>query len=59
MSGIKANYRPVKTVILSAGRGRRLLSLTKDIPKCLIPISSKPIIEWQVKQNLTRGPNRC
>ena len=55
MSGIKANSRPGKTVILSAGQGRRLLSLTKDIPKCLIPISGKPIIEWQIDALLAYG----
>ena len=55
MSAIKANSRPVKTVILSAGQGRRLLSLTKDIPKCLIPISGKPIIEWQIDALLAHG----
>ena len=44
-----------KAVILSAGQGRRLLPLTKDSPKCLLPISGKPIIEWQIDALLTVG----
>jgi len=55
MSRIKANARPVKTVILSAGQGRRLLSLTKDIPKCLIPVAGKSIIGWQIDALLAYG----
>jgi len=44
-----------KAVILSAGQGRRLLPLTKNSPKCLLPISGKPIIEWQIDALLTAG----
>jgi choline kinase len=55
MSGIKANTPPVKTIILSAGQGRRLLPLTKNAPKCLLPISGKPIIEWEIDALLACG----
>ena len=55
MSGIKTNSPPVKTIILSAGQGRRLLSLTKNAPKCLLPISGKPIIEWEIDALLAYG----
>lgn len=48
---------PIKTIILSAGQGRRLLSLTESIPKCLLPISGKPIIEWQIDALLAAGIN--
>lgn len=44
-----------KVVILSAGQGRRLLPLTKNSPKCLLPISGKTIIEWQIDALLTVG----
>lgn len=46
---------PVKAIILSAGQGRRLLSLTENIPKCLLPIGGKPIIEWQIDALLAAG----
>lgn len=37
-----------KAIILSAGQGSRLLPLTADLPKCLIPFSGKTLIEWQI-----------
>ena len=44
-----------KVVILSAGQGRRLLPLTVDSPKCLLPISGKTILEWQIDTLLAAG----
>ena len=50
------NYKTsVKTVIVSAGQGRRLLPLTEDSSKCLLPISGKTIIEWQIDALLAAG----
>src|SRR3569623_997001 len=51
MTGIKhkhPNKHPMKAIILSAGQGRRLLSLTENTPKCLLPVLGKPINEWQI-----------
>ncbi|MFC0408027.1 phosphocholine cytidylyltransferase family protein [Roseomonas elaeocarpi] len=36
-------------VILSAGQGKRLLPLTADKPKCLLPFAGRTILEWQVR----------
>ena len=38
----------MKAVILSAGQGSRLLPLTAERPKCLLPVGPKSLIEWQV-----------
>ncbi len=38
----------IKAIILSAGQGKRLLPLTAEIPKCLLPIQGKKLIEWQI-----------
>lgn len=46
---------PIKAIILSAGQGRRLLPLTENIPKCLLPIGGRPIIEWQIDALLAAG----
>tara|TARA_B000000460_G_C21523396_1_gene397068 strand:+ start:664 stop:1353 length:690 start_codon:yes stop_codon:yes gene_type:complete len=35
----------VKALLLSAGLGTRLRPITKDTPKCLVPIKGKPLIE--------------
>jgi len=44
-----------KAIILSAGQGSRLLPLTKDQPKCLIPFAGKPLIQWQVEALAAKG----
>lgn len=36
-------------VILAAGRGNRLLPLTKDRPKCLMEVGSHPVLVHQVR----------
>lgn len=38
----------VKAIILSAGQGRRLLPLTENLPKCLLPVADKPVLAWQI-----------
>ncbi len=37
-----------KAIILSAGKGSRLLPLTADRPKCLIELAGKSLLEWQL-----------
>jgi choline kinase len=37
-----------KAVILSAGKGSRLLPLTAERPKCLIELSGRTLLEWQL-----------
>ncbi len=36
-------------VILAGGKGTRLKPLTDYVPKPLIPINNKPLIEWQIR----------
>lgn len=47
----------MKAVILSAGQGSRLLPLTEDRPKCLLPLGDgasgdggMSVIEWQIQE---------
>lgn len=40
----------MRAIILSAGQGSRLLPLTADRPKCLVPLARRSFIEWQVRQ---------
>ncbi len=39
----------MKAVILAGGFGKRLRPYTETTPKPLLPISGKPIIEWQIR----------
>jgi len=40
----------MNAIILSAGQGKRLLPLTENQPKCLIPIHGQSIVEWQIRE---------
>ncbi len=44
----------MQTVILAAGRGTRMGALTESIPKPMLPILGKPILQYQI-ENLPRG----
>lgn len=43
------------SIILSAGQGRRLLPLTHDRPKCLLPLGGRALLAWQVDALLAAG----
>ncbi len=45
----------MKAIILSAGQGKRLLPLTSHRPKCLLDISGKTVLEWQVETLASAG----
>jgi len=36
----------LKVLLLAAGRGNRLMPITKNIPKCLAPINEVPLIDY-------------
>ena len=38
----------MKAFILAAGKGERLKPLTNEIPKPLIKIKGKPLLEWSI-----------
>lgn len=40
------NYLPIDCIIMAGGKGERLRPLTEDMPKPLLPIDGKPIIEY-------------
>ncbi|MCB9084590.1 MAG: HAD-IIIA family hydrolase [Bdellovibrionaceae bacterium] len=39
----------MKAVILAGGKGTRLGDLAKDIPKSLVPIAGKPLLDYQLE----------
>jgi mannose-1-phosphate guanylyltransferase len=45
----------LQAVILAGGKGTRLLSLTKEIPKAMIDVNGKPFIEILINQLKKKG----
>ena len=45
----------MKAILLAAGYGKRLGSLTKKKPKCLIKINNKPIIQIWIDKLYSLG----
>ena len=39
----------MKAIILAAGRGSRMKSLTDEKPKCLVELNGKPLLNWQLE----------
>ncbi|MBX9652424.1 nucleotidyltransferase family protein [bacterium] len=41
--------QPVEAVIMAGGRGRRLMPLTNDLPKPMLPVGGRPMLEWIIE----------
>jgi len=39
-----------EAIILSAGEGLRLWPITEELPKCLVKVKDKPILEYQIER---------
>lgn len=50
----RANGLGVKAIVIGAGRGSRLRHLTEDIPKTLVPILGRPMLD-AILEALARG----
>jgi choline kinase len=37
----------VKCIVIAAGRGKRLGTHTEEVPKCMVDVGGRPMLEWQ------------
>jgi choline kinase len=37
----------VKAIVIAAGRGKRLGTHTEEVPKCMVDVGGRPMLEWQ------------
>ncbi|MBN2866815.1 MAG: nucleotidyltransferase family protein [Thiotrichales bacterium] len=51
----ETSSKPIKAMILAAGRGKRLRPLTDSVPKPLVPLCGKPLIEYHIEKLATAG----
>lgn len=47
----------MKVVIMAGGKGTRISSISPDIPKPMININGKPVLEWQIETLQKQGFN--
>ncbi|QWA08956.1 UTP--glucose-1-phosphate uridylyltransferase GalU [Sodalis ligni] len=57
MSAINTNFKVTKAVIPVAGLGTRMLPATKAIPKEMLPLVDKPLIQYVVNECIAAGIN--
>jgi len=44
------NFHKMKAIILAAGEGTRLRPLTHDIPKAMVLLGGKPLMEYNMER---------
>ena len=49
----------MKAFLLAAGLGTRLRPITEEIPKCLVPINGKPLLEYWLESIFSSGIKEC
>ena len=49
----------VDAILLAAGEGSRLKPFTKLIPKPMIPVGNKPIIQYVIEALVKNGIDKC
>lgn len=49
---------PLQAVIMAGGRGARLRPLTDELPKPMLPVGDRPLLEWIIEQLRQAGIRR-
>lgn len=51
---VKPDSAPPGVILLSAGRGSRMLPLTEGIPKSLLPVGDRLVLDWLIEAVIAR-----
>jgi dTDP-glucose pyrophosphorylase len=54
---MQKSYLPIEVFIMAGGRGERLMPLTNQVPKPLLPVGNKPILEHCIDRLCLYGIN--
>lgn len=46
---------PIRGMILAAGFGTRMLPLSRFVPKALLPVAGRPLLEWNLRYLASQG----
>ena len=55
---MQERHMKVKAVILAGGKGTRLRTLSQGLPKALVPVNGKPLLEYQFELLARHGASR-
>src|SRR5262249_18699149 len=58
LSGFGREARPNRVVIMAGGKGQRLLPLTQDVPKPMVEVGGKPMLEHIISHFVRQGLTR-
>lgn len=53
--GVLKSYLPIDAIVMAGGRGQRLKAMTDNVPKPLLKIGEKPIIEHNIDRLISYG----
>lgn len=56
--GLRHAPRSNPVIIMAGGKGQRLLPITTDIPKPMVEVNGRPILEWIVQRFIQQGFSR-
>lgn len=48
----------MEAIILAGGLGKRMRPVTEDIPKCLVPVNGRPLLDYQLERLRKHGVSR-
>ena len=55
---VVAEYAPLEALVMAGGSGRRLMPLTAEVPKPMLPVGDRPLLELTIERLRAAGIRR-